>query len=75
MNNATTMTFEPIEATEGSNQILIDGPTHRGTFFIKDGRNNVWDGESWRGFGCPLDYTKFRDAVKDVDRARLAQSK
>ena len=43
-------------------EVRIIGPTVRGTFFISDTDNRIWDGKSWRGFGMALDYRTFKEA-------------
>jgi hypothetical protein len=53
------------------NGIVIEGPVENG-FFIRDGSNNVWDGECWRGFGAPLFFKTFPVAFKGLRLAKAA---
>ena len=49
--------------------LRIQGPTVRGTFFIADTNNHVWDGVVWRGFGYPKEWTDYKDAVRGLRKA------
>jgi len=51
-------------ATKKANprQIIIEGPTGKGTFFLRDTNRNVWDGKSWRGFGAAKEFSTWNAA-------------
>lgn len=51
-------------------RILIEGPTVKGTFFIRDSENRIWDGKEWRGFGAAAEFYEFKDALKDWRKAQ-----
>ena len=48
-------------------KMRIAGPTANG-FFIHDTDNRVWDGKSWRGFGCPEYYAIWPEAFEVLQR-------
>jgi hypothetical protein len=49
-------------------QLLIEGPTVRGTFFIRDESGRIWDGQEWRGFGHAAEFQTFRAALQVSER-------
>jgi len=53
-------------------RVLIAGPTVRGTFFIYDSNNRVWDGADWRGFGMAEDYWDYQSAFRARTAAKTA---
>lgn len=50
----------------GALEILIDGPTINGEFFIRNRRGDVWDGRRWRGVGLPKGYLQFMPAFREA---------
>lgn len=63
-------------AVKRAPDIRIAGPTVRGTFFIHDTDNRVWDGKTWRGFGAAEEYYThqacFREAMR-IKRGALTK--
>ena len=62
------------QSQEGASarELRIHGPTVRGDFFIADSDNNVWDGNSWRGFGYAMTFATFRAAWIETEKAIAA---
>lgn len=54
-------------------QIIVAGPTVRGTFFIHDTTGSIWDGAAWRGFGEAQDYPDFNSAFRARAKAKRHQ--
>lgn len=48
-------------------------PAADGEFYVVDGRDRVWDGEEWRGFGAAEKYASYSAAMAGR-RAAIAKA-
>ncbi len=61
-------------ATKDIGNFRIAGPYEDGRsgyFVIHDIYFHVWDGKSWRGFGAPMRYESFTDAIRELNERAI----
>lgn len=63
-----------LQTDPGAYDILVEGPTIVGEFFVRDRCGNVWTGRRWRGFGMPKMYATFHKAFVVACRIKKAKA-